>query len=119
MARAIGITEALLSIRPGATWNLKDTVDYSTLEWLDSVQSKPTENEVNTEIARLNSDAPFVACSNEAKKRIAASDWAVLPDVNISNRAEFESYRATLRALIITPVADPVFPAEPQPVWIA
>jgi hypothetical protein len=118
MARAIGITEALVSIRPGAAWNLKDTVDYSTLEWLDTVQVKPTESEVNAEIARLNSDAPFLACSNEAKKRIAASDWSVLPDVNISNKAEFETYRAAVRALIINPVADPVFPAEPQPVWI-
>jgi hypothetical protein len=118
MARAIGITEALLSIRPGAVWNLKDTAVYSTLEWLDTVQSKPTENEVNTEIARLTTDAPFLACSNEAKKRIAASDWSVLPDVNISNRAEFETYRAALRAFIITPVADPVFPTEPQPVWV-
>jgi hypothetical protein len=118
MARAIGITEALLSLRPGATWNLKDTVDYSTLEWLDTVQSKPTQNEVQDEITRLTLEEPFLACSNEAKKRIAASDWSVLPDVNISNKAEFETYRAALRALIITPVANPVFPTEPQPVWI-
>ena len=119
MARAIGITEALLSLRPGAVWNLKDTTSYSTLDWLDTVQSKPTESEVNTEIARLNSDAPFLACSNEAKRLLALSDWSVLPDVNISNKAEFETYRAAIRAFVITPVASPVFPTEPQPVWIS
>ena len=56
-------------------------------------------------------------CKQEAKKRIANSDWAVLPDVNISNKSEFESYRSQLRNLILNPVENPVFPEEPQPIW--
>jgi len=56
-------------------------------------------------------------CKTEAKEKISACDWSVLPDVNISNRADFETYRATLRGFIINPVAEPVFPIEPQPVW--
>ena len=56
-------------------------------------------------------------CKHEAKKRIANSDWAVLPDVNISNKSEFESYRSQLRNLILNPVENPVFPEEPQPIW--
>ena len=56
-------------------------------------------------------------CKHEAKKRIANSDWAVLPDVNISNKSEFESYRSQLRNLILNPVESPVFPEEPQPIW--
>ena len=43
-------------------------------------------------------------CKHEAKKRISNSDWAVLPDVNISNKSEFESYRSQLRNLILNPV---------------
>lgn len=118
MARTIGITEALLSLRPGAVWNLQDTTSYATLNWLDTVQSKPTEEEVNNEITRLNSEAPFAACKKQAKELIAASDWSVLPDVGISNVAEFEAYRAVLRELIKNPVAEPSFPTEPEPVWI-
>ena len=56
-------------------------------------------------------------CKSESKKRIANSDWAVLPDVNISNKSEFESYRSQLRNLILNPVESPVFPEEPQPIW--
>jgi hypothetical protein len=111
------IAKALHSLTPSAQWSLKDDV-YANLVWLDTVIPKPTEQEVNAEIARLEADAPFAACKAEAKKRIAATDWSVLPDVSISNRAEFEEYRAELRALIITPVSNPSYPVEPQPVWL-
>ena len=56
-------------------------------------------------------------CKEESKKRIASSDWSVLPDVNITNKSEFESYRSQLRNLIINPVEDPIFPVEPNPIW--
>jgi len=56
-------------------------------------------------------------CKHEAKKRIANSDWSVLPDVSISNKSEFESYRSQLRNLILNPVENPIFPEEPQPIW--
>ena len=56
-------------------------------------------------------------CKYEAKKRIADSDWSVLPDVNITNKSEFENYRTQLRNLIINPVENPVFPTEPNPIW--
>lgn len=56
-------------------------------------------------------------CKEESKKRIADSDWSVLPDVNITNKPEFELYRTQLRNLIINPVEDPIFPVEPNPIW--
>lgn len=112
------IIAALSTLRPGAKWSVKGST-YNSIVWQDTVQSKPTEQEVNDQINADIVQAPFVACSEEAKKRIAASDWAVLPDVAISNKTEFETYRAALRALIINPIADPVFPTEPQPVWTA
>ena len=56
-------------------------------------------------------------CKNQAKQLIANSDWSVLPDVNITNKSEFESYRSQLRNLILTPVEDPIFPTEPNPIW--
>jgi len=75
-------------------------------------------DKVNAEILILQNQAAINYCKKQAKELIANCDWAMLPDVNISNRAEFEAYRTTLRNLILNPVANPVFPTEPQPVWV-
>lgn len=111
------INFALLNLAPGAKWSCIGGV-YSGLEWLDESIPKPTEQEVNNEIERLKVQVKLDSCKDQAKKLIANCDWSVLPDVNISNRAEFETYRATLRGYILNPVADPVFPTEPNPVWV-
>lgn len=110
------ITTALVALRPKAQWTLNGD-EYSGLNWLDETQTKPTEEEVNAEIAIQEQQAPLDACKEQAKSLIAAVDWAVLPDVGLANVSDFTAYRATLRALILNPVADPVFPTEPQPVW--
>lgn len=107
---------ALVNLRPGAQWVLNGN-SYENIEWLDENQSKPTEQQVNDEISRLLAEQPFNKCKAKAKQLIAATDWSVLPDVGLQNKADFEAYRAALRALIINPVADPVFPTEPTPVW--
>lgn len=56
-------------------------------------------------------------CKEKAKYLLARTDWSVLPDVGLENKADFESYRASLRKLVINPVAEPVFATEPEPVW--
>jgi hypothetical protein len=56
-------------------------------------------------------------CKAKAKGLISSCDWSVLIDVNISNKSEFESYRAILRNLILNPVENPIFPKEPDPIW--
>jgi hypothetical protein len=116
MNMPITIADALQSIRPGAQWAVADN-SYANLDWLDQVQSKPTEQEVNDEIARLVAQQPFDECKEKAKQLIAASDWSVLPDVLLQNKSEFETYRAQLRALIVTPVENPTWPTEPTPAW--
>lgn len=112
----ITIPDALQSLCPGAEWVLRGN-EYSGLEWLDQVQQKPTEQEVNDEIARLEAQAPLDACKAQAKDLIAKSDWAVLPDVGLVNISDFKGYRAILRQYILNPVADPIWPTEPTPVW--
>lgn len=105
--------DALISLRPGAEWVLNG----DNLEWFDQYQTKPTDQEIDNEIARLGAQQPFNECKIKAKQLIAATDWSVLPDVGLQNKSEFEAYRAQLRALIVTPVANPVWPTEPSPVW--
>lgn len=58
------------------------------------------------------------ACKLEAKARLESTDWAMLSDVPISNRGAFETYRDTVRALYITPVAVPEWPERPEAIWL-
>ena len=48
----IRISDALLILRPGAQWSINGNV-YSGLDWLDTEQTKPTEEEVVQKIAEL------------------------------------------------------------------
>jgi hypothetical protein len=118
MSMPIGYPQAIRSLAPTAEWTMVDITNYSTLQWFSPEVTQPTESQVQAEVTRLQSEEPFTVCKEQAKKLIAASDWSVLPDVGISNVSEFQAYRAELRALIKTPVVNPSFPAEPQPVWI-
>lgn len=113
----VTVGDALDSLAPNARYGVAGNT-YAGIEWFSEDIPKPTEEEVINEIARLESLVPLEACKSEAKALIAKVDWAVLPDVGISNSAEFVAYRAVLRELIKNPVATPVFPTEPQPVWI-
>lgn len=49
------ITKALVNLRPGAQWSLNGD-EYEGLVWLDEIQTKPTEEEVNQEIERLKAE---------------------------------------------------------------
>lgn len=51
----IKISNALESLRPNSQWVLRGN-EYTGLEWLDTLQSKPTESEINAEVARLQAD---------------------------------------------------------------
>lgn len=116
MIKTFGIADALQTLTPGAQWVLRGN-EYSGLEWLDTVQQQPSEQAVQDTITMLTLQQPFKECKAKAKELIAASDWSVLPDVGLANAADFEAYRAALRALIKNPVDNPQWPTEPQPVW--
>jgi hypothetical protein len=45
----IGKSEAILSLKPNAEWILRDDV----LDWLDAVQTEPTQSEIDAEVIRL------------------------------------------------------------------
>lgn len=56
-------------------------------------------------------------CKQKAKSLLGNSDWSVLSDVGLKNTADYIAYRAILRGYATTPVADPIWPIEPQPIW--
>ena len=58
-------TDALLSLKPKAEWLLRG----DTLEWLDAVQTEPTQSEIDAEIVRLQAvyDSQAYARSRKAE----------------------------------------------------
>jgi len=108
-------TQILSTNYPNAQWSLNGD-SYDGLTWYSDTP-KPTQAELDalaipTEIAVAKAN-----CKSQAKSLLAASDWSVLPDVQITNRSAFDNYRAILRGYVISPVTDPTWPTEPQPVW--
>lgn len=59
------IVAALQILRPGAQWSL-DGETYANLRWFDSVQTKPTENEIKTIDAEAKSNAFTASARNGA-----------------------------------------------------
>jgi hypothetical protein len=89
---------------------------YEGLEWYDK-DSKPTKKELDSQWEKVQSIIAKNNCKSKAKQLISNTDWSVLPDVNITNKSEFGSYRNILRNYIINPIENPEFPIEPQPIW--
>ena len=89
------IISALLSLKPGANWTLSGT-EYSGLKWMDSGQ-QPTEQEVKAKIIELDAAEPMRLLRIERNKKIAETDWRVLPDQTPTD--DWINYRQALRDL--------------------
>ena len=89
------ITHALTALKPGAQWTLNGE-DYTGLNWLDSEQ-EPTKQEIFDKIAELNAAEPMRLLRIERDKKIAQTDWRVLPDQTPTD--DWINYRQALRDL--------------------
>jgi hypothetical protein len=89
------IPAALQALKPKSQWVLRGT-EYSGLEWLDSGQ-QPTEQEVKAKIIELDAAEPMRLLRIERNKKIAETDWRVLPDQSPSD--DWINYRQALRDL--------------------
>ena len=90
------IPAAIQALKPGAEWVLRGG-DYSGLEWVDKIQTAPTETEINNKIAELDAAEPMRLLRIERNKKIAETDWRVLPDQTPSD--DWINYRQALRDL--------------------
>lgn len=89
------IPDALQALKPGSQWVLRGT-EYSGLEWMDSGQ-QPTKTEVADKIAELDAAEPMRLLRIERNKKIAETDWRMLPDQTPSD--DWINYRQALRDL--------------------
>ena len=89
------IPDALQSLKPGAEWVLRGN-DLNGLEWLSSEQ-QPTKTEVADKIIELDAAEPMRLLRIERNKKIAETDWRMLPDQTPSD--DWINYRQALREL--------------------
>ena len=94
------ITEALMLLKPEAEWVIRGG-NYSDIEWLDKIQTMPTEDEINAKIVELNAQEPFRLLREERNKLIAETDWTQLKDILLDSIREknWKEYRQALRDL--------------------
>ena len=90
------ISYAISVLKPGADWILRGE-EYSGLEWSDSVQTKPTETEINNKISELDAAEAMRLLRLERNSRIAETDWRASSDLTLSN--DWKTYRQALRDL--------------------
>ena len=90
------ITSAIQKLKPGAEWILRGA-DYSGLEWIDKIQTAPTETEINNKIAELDAAEPMRLLRIERDTRITKTDWRASSDLTLSDA--WKTYRQALRDL--------------------
>ena len=105
------IIDAILSLRPGAEFVVVDN-SISKIDWHDEEQDRPTDSEINAEIARLTAAEPMRLLRVERNKRLAETDWWILR----GNPTEAQlNYRQLLRDLPANTAApaNPIWPTKP------
>ena len=83
--------DAIISLRPGAKWHMRDDV----LVWEDEEQVQPTEEELTAEIARLQAEYDS---QDYARKR--QKEYPSLSDqLDEIYHNGIDSWKATIRAV--------------------
>ena len=90
------IASALEVLKPKAHWTVfGDT--YADIEWLDEIQTKPTEEEVNLKVVELKAAEPMRLLRIKRNSLLKETDWRASSDLIISE--EWKIYRQRLRDL--------------------
>ena len=92
------IVKALIELGyASCKWRVRNEEIYENLYWLDENTECPTEEEIQSKIQELEAAEPMRLLREERNRRIAETDWWVLPDRTASQ--EQKDYRQALRDL--------------------
>lgn len=123
MEEAIQFINAVIALRPNSVGKFT-TCGQEITEWNDPQATQPTQEEINAQLAQMDAQKPLDNCKAQASSLLYATDWTTIPDVAnpennpyLTNQAEFIAWRSQIRQLAVNPVADPVFPTQPTPIW--
>ena len=91
--------DALKTLRPNEQFVWSGS-GYSGLTWLEST-TPPTEEEINTELTRLNNAEPMRLLRAERDRLLTACDWVVTMHKELGTNipAAWKTYRQALRDL--------------------
>ena len=94
------ISYAISVLKPGADWILRGE-EYSGLEWSDSVQTKPTETEINNKISELDAAEAMRLLREERNVLLSETDWVTARsiDTGVAISNDWKTYRQALRDL--------------------
>lgn len=103
-------SKALLELAPGAEWVMRGEV----VEWLDERIEQPTDEAISAKAVELEAAEPLRLLREERNRRIAETDWWVLPD--LTPTAAQLAYRQALRDITntYTSLDDVVWPEKPE-----
>ena len=75
--------------------------EYSGIEWRDTVNTKPTEEQVTAKIAEIKAAEPMGLLRDERNYRLAQTDWTQLKDIDLDiiRERNWKNYRQALRDL--------------------
>ena len=101
--------DAILALKPGASWSMRGGV----LEWHDDNITAPTDEQIQTKYDELVAAEPLNLLREERNKKLAETDWWVLPDRTATD--EQLAYRQALRDITdtYTSLDDVVWPTKP------
>ena len=90
---------ALNALRPDAKWIVRGLPPNEVIEWNDTEQLQPTEDEINAKLSELQAAEPFRLLREERNRRLAETDWTQGRDVILYNDTDWKTYRQALRDL--------------------
>ena len=112
--------KALKNLSPSSEWSVR--LPENTITWIKVVGDKPTEAEIQAEIARLEAEQPWKELRQERNRLLAETDWvsmkaldASIDGLGIQLPQVWMDYRQALRDLPAntTDPANPDWPVKP------
>ena len=90
---------ALNALRPDAKWIVRGLPPNEVIEWNDTEQLQPTEDEINAKLSELQAAEPARQVREIRDRLLAESDWTQNRDVVLLNDTTWQQYRQDLRDL--------------------
>jgi hypothetical protein len=87
--------KALHNLRPFAVWTINGEHEYSNLVWLDTDQTKPTEEEVVAEVARLQAEYE----AKEYQRQRAAEYPSFADQFDLLYHGGYDAWKAAIDAV--------------------
>ena len=105
MKRDIGIAQALLALRPGDGFAIRDD-NYDGIEWYGVSSTIPTAEEIDSKIEELRAQEPMRMLREIRDWYLQNTDWTQGADIQAIRSQEWRdawsNYRQQLRALTET-----------------